>query len=63
MNVSVAGAFLIPFFIMLVLCGVPLTYMEMAIGQYTRRGPIGALDKMCPFFKGQLLFCHQKYKR
>ncbi|XP_067684920.1 sodium- and chloride-dependent GABA transporter ine-like [Haliotis asinina] len=49
---SGGGAFLIPFFIMLVLCGVPLTYMEMAVGQYTRRGPIGALDKMCPFFKG-----------
>ncbi|XP_059171992.1 sodium- and chloride-dependent GABA transporter ine-like [Physella acuta] len=49
---SGGGAFLIPFFIMLVLCGVPLTYMEMAVGQYTRRGPIGALAKLCPFFQG-----------
>ncbi|XP_076435052.1 sodium- and chloride-dependent GABA transporter ine-like [Babylonia areolata] len=49
---SGGGAFLIPFFIMLVLCGVPLAYMEMAIGQYTRRGPVGAIGKLCPFFKG-----------
>ncbi|GFO08625.1 sodium- and chloride-dependent gaba transporter ine-like [Plakobranchus ocellatus] len=37
---------------MLVLCGVPLAFMEMAVGQYTRQGPIGALSKLCPFFKG-----------
>ncbi|CAL1533761.1 unnamed protein product [Lymnaea stagnalis] len=49
---SGGGAFLIPFFIMLVLCGIPLTYMEMAVGQYTRNGPIGALAKLCPFFQG-----------
>ncbi|GAB1602619.1 sodiumchlorideine-likedependent and chloride-dependent GABA transporter ine-like [Argonauta hians] len=49
---SGGGAFLIPFFIMLVICGLPLMYMELAVGQYTRQGPIGALGKMCPFFKG-----------
>ncbi|KAL8571525.1 hypothetical protein ACOMHN_056820 [Nucella lapillus] len=49
---SGGGAFLIPFFLMLVLCGVPLAYMEMAVGQFTSQGPIGALGKMCPFFKG-----------
>ncbi|KAK7082302.1 hypothetical protein SK128_004895 [Halocaridina rubra] len=26
--------------------------MELAVGQYTRRGPIGALEKLCPIFKG-----------
>ena len=26
--------------------------MEMTAGQYTRRGPIGALAKICPIFKG-----------
>lgn len=49
---SGGGAFLIPFFIMLALCGIPLLYMEMAVGQYTHQGPIGALAKLCPFFKG-----------
>ncbi|KAJ8312878.1 hypothetical protein KUTeg_010251 [Tegillarca granosa] len=46
------SAFLIPFFLMLILCGVPLLYMELAVGQYTRQGPIGALAKICPLFKG-----------
>ncbi|XP_071181491.1 sodium- and chloride-dependent GABA transporter ine-like isoform X2 [Mytilus edulis] len=49
---SGGGAFLIPFFLMLVLCGVPLLYMELSIGQYTRQGPVGALAKICPLFKG-----------
>ncbi|KAI8782629.1 sodium- and chloride-dependent GABA transporter ine [Biomphalaria glabrata] len=49
---SGGGAFLIPFFIMLIICGIPLAYMEMAVGQYTRQGPVGALSKLCPFFKG-----------
>jgi len=49
---SGGGAFLIPYIIMLVLCGIPLLYMELAVGQYTRRGPIGALGKICPLLKG-----------
>ncbi|KZS13918.1 Transporter [Daphnia magna] len=49
---SGGGAFLIPYFIMLVVCGIPLLYMELAVGQYTRQGPIGAMHKMCPLFKG-----------
>lgn len=49
---SGGGAFLIPFFIMLVLCGIPLLYMEMAVGQFTQQGPIGALAKLCPLLKG-----------
>lgn len=53
---SLSGAFLIPFFFMLIICGVPLMYMELAIGQYTRQGPIGAIAKLCPFFKGHFLF-------
>lgn len=49
---SGGGAFLIPFVVMLVLCGLPLLFMELAIGQYTRKGPIGALGKLCPAFQG-----------
>ncbi|KAG8334565.1 hypothetical protein J6590_087246 [Homalodisca vitripennis] len=26
--------------------------MELAVGQFTRRGPIGALSQLCPIFKG-----------
>jgi len=49
---SGGGAFLVPYFVMLLLCGIPLLYMELAVGQYTRRGPIGALGKLCPILKG-----------
>jgi hypothetical protein len=30
--------------------------MEMAVGQYTQQGPIGAIAKLCPFFKGKKKF-------
>ncbi|XP_060075999.1 sodium- and chloride-dependent GABA transporter ine-like [Ylistrum balloti] len=49
---SGGGAFLFPFFLMLILCGVPLLYMELTVGQYTQQGPVGALAKICPLFKG-----------
>ncbi|KAG1653917.1 Sodium- and chloride-dependent GABA transporter ine [Nymphon striatum] len=49
---SGGGAFLIPYFITLFLCGIPLLLMEMAIGQYMRFGPIGTLNKVAPIFKG-----------
>lgn len=44
--------FLIPYFVTLLLLGIPMLYMEMSMGQFTRRGPIGALSMLCPLFKG-----------
>nr|XP_019956377.1 PREDICTED: sodium- and chloride-dependent GABA transporter ine-like isoform X2 [Paralichthys olivaceus] len=49
---SGGGAFLIPYFTMVLLCGIPLLFLEFAIGQYTRLGPVHALNKICPLFKG-----------
>jgi len=49
---SGGGAFLIPYIIMLFVCGIPLFYMELAVGQYTRLGPFGALGTLCPILKG-----------
>ncbi|KAK6473404.1 sodium- and chloride-dependent GABA transporter ine-like isoform X1 [Huso huso] len=49
---SGGGAFLIPYFIMLVLVGIPLLYMELTLGQYLQLGPIHALAKVCPLLKG-----------
>ncbi|KAI4880964.1 hypothetical protein NFI96_013716 [Prochilodus magdalenae] len=49
---SGGGAFLIPYLIMLFLCGIPLLFMEYAIGQYTRLGPVHGLAKICPLLKG-----------
>ncbi|XP_060703767.1 sodium- and chloride-dependent GABA transporter 1 [Hemiscyllium ocellatum] len=49
---SGGGAFLIPFFIMFVLLGIPLLYLEISIGQYLRTGPVESLAKICPLLKG-----------
>ncbi|KAJ8342900.1 hypothetical protein SKAU_G00328280 [Synaphobranchus kaupii] len=49
---SGGGAFLIPYFLMLVVLGIPLLYMELTLGQYIRRGPVQALTKVCPLLKG-----------
>ncbi|KAI1900983.1 hypothetical protein AGOR_G00055460 [Albula goreensis] len=49
---SGGGAFLVPYLIMLLLCGIPLLFLEFSIGQYTRLGPVHALAKICPLLKG-----------
>ncbi|KAK7925683.1 hypothetical protein WMY93_007993 [Mugilogobius chulae] len=49
---SGGGAFLVPYLLMLVLLGIPLLYMELTVGQYTRRGPVHAFAKVCPLLKG-----------
>uniref|UniRef100_A0A182S8T0 Transporter n=1 Tax=Anopheles maculatus TaxID=74869 RepID=A0A182S8T0_9DIPT len=50
---SGGGVFLVPYFIILLICGIPMLFMELAVGQYTGRGPIGALGQLCPLFKGK----------
>ncbi|XP_048729154.2 sodium- and chloride-dependent glycine transporter 1-like isoform X2 [Ostrea edulis] len=45
------GAFLIPYTIMLALVGLPLFYLEVAIGQYASLGPI-SIWRINPLFKG-----------
>ncbi|XP_038833037.1 sodium- and chloride-dependent transporter XTRP3-like [Salvelinus namaycush] len=46
------GGFLIPYLLMLVLLGVPLFYMELAIGQKMRLGSIGAWRAISPYLGG-----------
>ncbi|VDM97842.1 unnamed protein product [Thelazia callipaeda] len=46
------GAFLIPYVIMLVIGGLPMFYMELALGQFHRSGCISIWKKICPMFKG-----------
>lgn len=43
---------MIPYLIMLVLEGVPLFYMELAIGQKMRLGSIGAWSAISPYLGG-----------
>ncbi|NXA21378.1 SC6A7 protein, partial [Ibidorhyncha struthersii] len=45
------GIFLIPYFIMLLIMGLPLFLMELSLGQYGAAGPI-TVWKCCPLLKG-----------
>lgn len=45
------GSFLIPYFILLLLIGKPMYYMELALGQFTQRGPVGVWN-LCPLGRG-----------
>ncbi|NXC43247.1 S6A20 protein, partial [Penelope pileata] len=46
------GGFLIPYFIMLIMEGMPLLYMELAVGQRMRKGSIGAWKTISPYLCG-----------
>lgn len=49
---SHAGAFMIPFLILLVLEGIPLLHLEFAIGQRVRKGVIGVWGSINPYLGG-----------
>lgn len=46
------GAFLIPYCVMLIFGGLPLFYMELALGQFHRSGCISIWKRICPALKG-----------
>ncbi|XP_044198685.1 sodium- and chloride-dependent betaine transporter-like [Thunnus albacares] len=46
------GIFLVPYFVFLFFCGVPIFFLETALGQYTSEGAVTAWRKICPMLEG-----------
>eukprot|EP00070_Physeter_catodon_P010761 XP_007123944.1 sodium- and chloride-dependent transporter XTRP3 isoform X2 [Physeter catodon] len=46
------GSFLVPYIIMLTVEGMPLLYLELAVGQRMRQGSIGAWRTISPYLSG-----------
>ncbi|VFV41085.1 sodium-dependent neutral amino acid [Lynx pardinus] len=51
------GAFLIPYFVALVLEGIPLFHIELAVGQHLRTGSVGVWKAVSPYLGGVGLGC------
>ena len=56
-----AGAFLVPYLFFMLIAGMPLFYMELALGQYNREGAAGVW-KICPIFKGRKWHVTWRYR-
>ncbi|XP_004760875.1 sodium- and chloride-dependent transporter XTRP3 [Mustela nigripes] len=46
------GSFLVPYLVMLIVEGMPLLYLELAVGQRMRQGSIGAWKTISPYLGG-----------
>ncbi|XP_034258705.1 sodium- and chloride-dependent GABA transporter 2 isoform X2 [Pantherophis guttatus] len=45
------GAFFIPYLIFLFTCGIPVFFLETALGQYTSQGGVTSWRRLCPLFE------------
>ena len=51
-SIFILGAFLIPYFIAMLTCGIPLFLLEVSVGQYLGVGGMSVVGQLCPIFKG-----------
>ena len=51
----IPGAFLIPYFLALIFCGIPLFFLEVYMGQFSGLSPIQVWG-ICPLMKGDIYF-------
>lgn len=49
---SLPGAYLVPYLVLLIIIGLPLFFLELAVGQRIRRGSIGVWNYICPRLGG-----------
>lgn len=47
------GVFFIPYTVFIFTCGIPLFFLETALGQYTSQGGITCWRTICPLFQGK----------
>ena len=52
LNSLISGAFLIPYFIAMLTCGIPLFLLEVSVGQYLGVGGMSVVGQLCPILKG-----------
>lgn len=50
---TLTGAFLIPYVVFFICCGIPVFFLETALGQFTSEGGITCWRKVCPLFEGK----------
>ncbi|KAG9348297.1 hypothetical protein JZ751_002032 [Albula glossodonta] len=53
------GAFLVPYLLFVMTCGVPLFLLETSMGQYTQEGGITCWKKLCPLAEGHFGFSNR----
>uniref|UniRef100_H2ZG33 Transporter n=1 Tax=Ciona savignyi TaxID=51511 RepID=H2ZG33_CIOSA len=46
------GAFLLPYMLVVIVSGVPIFFLEVAIGQFTKLGAIKSWTSLCPLISG-----------
>ena len=51
------GSFLVPYFLMLFLAGLPVFFLEIILGQYAGVGPVKMFGHLLPLLKGLGYVC------